>query len=592
MTTDQTPPAARAARSEPISAAAPSTPAGLEPSRRRKARPALLTPLTRLTLRRDRRATATWALGAGALALYGVLVFGAAYPTAADRRSASLVYSTPAARLFTGPGFGLEGADPGLAALFAAQAMGWVAAVGCLMGMFMAISRTRGDEDAGPGELIRSHPVGRGEAARAALVSGLVSATALALFSALAVLAGGLEAGGALVMALGLWLACLWGTGAGLLLGAVTASARAARGTGILLVLGWFALRGMGDADQDASFLSWLSPMGLVQQTRVWVDTRWLPILLLAVGAAVLTGSGAALHARRDLGEGLLGTGAPVRPRRRGPAGAVALALRTTAAARGWCAGLGIAYGATYGLFASAIEESFQQLVEDNPAMQVWFGDSLGVSTYLGMIIGYLGPAGAACAVALGAGAISEERRGAMATVLAAPVSRCGWLVARACAVALGTALFVVAAAGALAGTAVPVLVMAGSDAAARPWVLVHGIVVGALATVPACLLAGALVLSVHALAPRLTRPLGWGAYALMVGITLLGPLPGVPQWLLNLSPFTHVPSLPVQDAGTAGSIPHWGAADHWVGPGACLVLAVALMAVAAVAGRRRDLVG
>ena len=87
------------------------------------------------------------------------------------------------------------------------------------------------------------------------------------------------------------------------------------------------------------------------------------------------------------------------------------------------------------------------------------------------------------------------------------------------------------------------------------------------------------------ALAPRLARPAGWGLFLLVTVLQVLGPLARAPRWLLNLSPFTHRPDLP-------GQTGLWGQADAWVGPGVCLLVALALVAVATGALRRRDLQG
>ena len=370
-----------------------------------------------------------------------------------------------------------------------------------------------------------------------------------------------------------------------------------------MLVLAWFLLRGLGDAGSAgdgtgaASFLSWLTPIGLIQQSRVYVDLRWEPLGLLAGAAVVLIGAGLALHAGRELGEGLVAGAGAWRTRRRGPAGALRLALRTSASARAWWVVGGLAFGLTYGIFAPSIESSFQQMVADNPAMQAFFGDQLSVQTYLAMIIRYGGILVAACAAALAGGAVGEEDRGLTATVLSAPVSRRRWLAVRAVVVAVGSAAMLVAIVLGLVAGAVPALAAQDSPATARPWVLVGGLVAGLAAQLPAVLLTGAWLLALHAVVPRLARPLGWGAYLLALSISVLGPTARAPQWLLDLSPFTHVPQLPVPEAGTAGASGAAGGArlllgegGPWVGPAVCLALAVALVAVADAAGRRRDL--
>ena len=570
---------------------------------RARTRRAVISPLTRLVLRRERRSILAWSLGGGALALYCVTMFNTMYATAEERRAAALTYSTPAAAVFTGPGFGMDAAAPTMGALFAAQALGWLALVAALMGVLMVIARTRGDEEGGPSELLRSAPVRRGESARAALCSAALAALAMSALCALCALAGGLEAAGCLVVGVGLLLVALVAAGSGLVLAALAPSARSARGGGLMLVLAWFLLRGLGDAGASGdtgsavSLLSWLTPIGLIQQSRVYVDLRWEPLGLLAGAAVVLIGAGLALHAGRELGEGLVAGAGAWRTRRRGPAGALRLALRTSASARAWWVVGGLAFGLTYGIFAPSIESSFQQMVADNPAMQAFFGDQLSVQTYLAMIIRYGGILVAACAAALAGGAVGEEDRGLTATVLSAPVSRRRWLAVRAVVVAVGSAAMLVAIVLGLVAGAVPALAAQDSPATARPWVLVGGLVAGLAAQLPAVLLTGAWLLALHAVVPRLARPLGWGAYLLALSISVLGPTARAPQWLLDLSPFTHVPQLPVPEAGTAGASGAAGGArlllgegGPWVGPAVCLALAVALVAVADAAGRRRDL--
>ena len=545
----------------------------------------MLSPLTRLTLRRERRSVLAWALGTGLLSLYCVAAFTSMYTTPQERATAALTYTTPASIVFTGPGYGLEASDPTLGALFACAVLGYLATVTCLMGTLMSVARTRGDEEDGPGELLHAAPVRHGENARAAATCVALTSLAAGLLPALAALGGGLEVADSLVMGLTLVLTGLVSGGAGLILAALAPSARAARGSGCLLAVAWFLLRGIGDADSSVGFLSWLTPVGLVQQTRPYTGMRWEPVALLALAAAVLVGTGLHLHTRRELGQGLLAGRRGNGRHRPGPHGAVALALRTCAPTRWWWTLGGVLFGVCYGMFAPSIEDTFAEMFQTNPLMKDFVGGELTVQTYLSLLIGYGGLLTGACAVALATGSVTEEDRGRTATVLAAPVSRLRWLAGRVVVVATGTGAMLAAVGAALSASAVPGLVAHGSPAADAPWHLVGAVAVGALSAWPAGLLTGAVVLAVGALTPRLARPAGWGLFLLVTVLQVLGPLARAPRWLLNLSPFTHRPDLP-------GQTGLWGQADAWVGPGVCLLVALALVVVAAGALRRRDLQG
>ena len=77
-------------------------------------------------------------------------------------------------------------------------------------------------------------------------------------------------------------------------------------------------------------------------------------------------------------------------------------------------------------------------------------------------------------------------------------------------------------------------------------------------------------------LAPRAVGG-AWGVLGACVVLSVLGPLLGLPGWMLELSPFEHVPQLPA-DAFSAGPL-------VWL----CAV-AAALTAVGMLAFQRRDL--
>lgn len=569
--------------------------AGTAPTRAaRRRRPSAL---TRLTLRRDRRASLAWAGGAVALAVYCVVAFSAMYATAAERSAAATLYSSPAAVVFTGPGYGLDVPDPGIGALFAGEVLLYLALVVVLAGALTAVARTRGDEEAGPGELLRAAPVTAGAPARAALASITVTGLLAGAGCTLATVASGLEMADAVGLGLGLLVLTWCGAGLGLVAGGLAPTARSARGLAMLAVIAWVALRGIGDVSDSAGWLSWTTPIGLLQQMRLWAGLRWVPLVLAAVMAAVLVGVGLAMHARRELGEGVLALGSGGRSRRRGPRGPIALALRVSAPTRAWWMVGGLLFGATYGIFAPVVETSFAALFEENPALSAFVGGELTIATYVRLIVGYGGILAAACAVVLALGAVKEEEQGRAGTVLAGPVSRWSWLAGRLVVTVLGSGGVLAGSALGLVGSAVPLLVAGGSldaDGGAR---LALGALLGLVAHWPAALLLGALVTAVQAALPRLARPLGWGVLTVALALTLFAPMVQAPQWVVDLSPFTHVPRLPTDGAagtgagGGSGWVDVAGPGNAWIGPAVCVVAALVLVAVARRVLERRDLV-
>jgi ABC-2 type transport system permease protein len=99
-----------------------------------------------------------------------------------------------------------------------------------------------------------------------------------------------------------------------------------------------------------------------------------------------------------------------------------------------------------------------------------------------------------------------------------------------------------------------------------------------ALAQLPAALVYLGAVLLVFVVAPRLTIPLGWALLAFGAFFGIFGELLGLPDWMHELSPFSHVP------------IPVGGEVD-WTGGFWMLAIAAALVAASVVGMRRRELV-
>jgi ABC-2 type transport system permease protein len=93
------------------------------------------------------------------------------------------------------------------------------------------------------------------------------------------------------------------------------------------------------------------------------------------------------------------------------------------------------------------------------------------------------------------------------------------------------------------------------------------------LAYLPAELVIAAVAVLLYGFVPR-AFPLAWAAFGAVTFIGLLGSGLQLPEWILNLSPLTHVGKPPVDDIDTS--------ALAWLG------LAAALLASAAFAGFRR----
>ena len=98
-----------------------------------------------------------------------------------------------------------------------------------------------------------------------------------------------------------------------------------------------------------------------------------------------------------------------------------------------------------------------------------------------------------------------------------------------------------------------------------------------AMAQLPASLVVAGVAVALVGLLPGASVAGAWSVLAVVVVIYLFGTVLRLPQWLLDISPFTHVPRLP---GGTCSAAPLL-----WL----CLA-AVAFAAAGLAALRRRDI--
>ncbi|MFI6559393.1 ABC transporter permease [Streptomyces sp. NPDC050534] len=517
--------------------------------------------LTRFLLRRDRARIAVWIVSSPLLVLLTAASVTGLYPTQHDLDVAARGSAGNAAAIaFNGPPLALD--TMGGEVAFQTGTIGLV--VVALMNIFMVGRGTRGEEEAGRTELVRALPTGRhaGVAATLLVVAGMNTAVAAAVTLGLTAL--GLPATGSIVfgmsfLALGLVFAAFTTVAA-----QVSENTRAVHG-GAGAVLGLaFVLRAVGDIGDGTA--SWFSPIGWVQKTRPYAGERWWPLLLAAVGVTAALALAAALAARRDLGAGLV----PPRP---GPARAAArlgrplgLALRLQRGSLiGWSCAVFLA-GIAYGWVANDV----QDLIGDNDTMRkviARFGGTSITDAYLTRSLLTVALVGAGFAVQSALRPRGEETALYAEPVLATPVSRLRWAGSHLTVAVVGSVV-VLGAAG--LGTGLT-YALVSHDAGQIPRLLG-----AALLYAPALWLLAAVAIALTGLAPRAVSA-AWAVLGLCLVTGVLGDVLGLPDWLLGLSPFQHLPQLPA-DRSAFGA------------PVAVTAIAAALAATGLTAFRRRDI--
>lgn len=517
--------------------------------------------ITRFGLRRDRLRVAVWVASVVAVVVVTVASIKGLYPNQAELDQAALASQDNAAAIFfNGPPQGLDTVGGEVAfqtGTFGLILMG-------LMSVFMLGRLTRGEEEAGRAELVRSLPVGQHSlAASALLIVGAMNVVTGALVT-ISLVVLGLPVVGSVVFGLSFTLFGLLLAAVTLVAAQVTENTRVVYGVGGVVLGVAFVLRGIGDIGDGT--ISWLSPIGWAQKTRPFAGEEWWPFLIIVGMTGLLAGTAAALSRRRDLGGGLV-------PPRAGRVHAAAslgspigLASRLQRASLiGWGAALGslaIAYG--------SITDSIDQFVQDNKALTDIIaaqGQGTLVEQYLAMSFRILALVAAAYAIQSALRIRSEETSMRSEQVLATPVSRLRLAVSHL-ALAFGGSVVVLLIVGVTLGA---------SDAAVTgDGGAIQQSVVGALVYVPAVWLFAGVTMAVIGLAPRASGA-AWAWLGVCFVIGMFGQILDLPTWFVDTSPFQHVPRYP--------------AAPVEITPLAALVAATAAFTALGLVGlQRRDI--
>lgn len=482
--------------------------------------------MLRLAARRDRIVVPLWVLLLS-LPLAGVYITSIekVYPTQADRAGlAATIMASPAQRAVYGQVYhdGL-----GAVGIWKAGIFHLLIAVAAIL---TVIRHTRADEESGRTELIDSTAVGRYAGLSAALLLSFGASTLTGVIGAAGLLTTNVPAAGSCTFGAALACSGLVFTAVAAVTAQLSAGARFARGAAFTVLAAAFILRAIGDAGSGT--LSWLSPLGWSLQVRPYAGDRWWVLLLHLTATALFTVLAYRLAAHRDVGAGLIAD----RPGRRGATpmlrGAWGLAWRLDRATLLlWTVGLAL-YGLLIGSVVHGIDDEIGSDAARDIVVALGGTDALE-QAFIAVAFSMLGMIAAAFAVSLVLRLHQEEAEHRAEDVLAGAVSRIRWLAGHLALALAGSAVAMLVAgvvAGLVYGAAVGEL---GAQAAAMS--------ASAAVQLPAVWLPAAVTVALFGLAPRLA-PVGWAVLVGFVALYLLGSLSGLPHWLLDLEPFTHIP--------------------------------------------------
>jgi ABC-2 type transport system permease protein len=527
--------------------------------------------LIRLALRRDRFVLAAWILGLTVFLAMTTNMSVQGLPTPRD-------VVTETQFMAANPGMRLMSLSAGASVGAYAMSRSYLtlAILAAVMSTLAVVRHTRQSEERGRDELLRAGVVGPAASLAAAVTVALGANVVLAPLLGLSMIAQGQPVAGSFAAGAAIAAVGVAFTGVAAVTSQLSSTARGANGLAMAALAVAFAVSGVGNmlGHVDDSGLvaysawpTWLSPIGWGFEMRPFGGDRWWLLALSVILAAVLIVAAGRYASRRDLGRGVL----PVQTgRAQAPRGLLrpfGLAWRLQRSAfLAWLVGtLG------FGLIFGSVAES---AITAEGSMREWYQKMAATSqmldAFITSMIEFAGIMAAIYAVQVLLRMHEEEVRGRLEPVLATGVSRLRWVMSYLLCAGLGAVVLLLVFAVGMALTAGQAL----GDTSG----LLREMIGAASAQLPAVLVIAAAVVAVFALLPRWAVPVSW----LLLGASVLlspmfGTSLGLPQWVLDLSPFTYQKA-PALETSTVAII-------------ALLGVAVALVAVGVAAFRRRDLV-
>jgi ABC-2 type transport system permease protein len=446
-----------------------------------------------------------------------------------------------------------------------------LAVLAAMMSVLAVVRHTRQSEELGREEMLAAGVVGRYASVTAATTVAVAANVALALMLALGMVLAGQPADGSLVAGTSIALVGLVFTGVAAVTSQLVSTSRGAIGLASAALSASFVLAALGNmlGEVDSAALrvtsawpAWLSPIGWGQQMRPFAENLWWPLAIAAVALGSLFLVATVLVSRRDVGRGMW-------PERRG-AGSASPALLSPSglvwrlqrvALLGWAVGL-----VGFGLIFGALSDQIRGLEGAATEWYATFGGDVDLmGAYWASMMQIAGMAASIYVVTLVLRVHHDEAQGSLESVLATAVSRTRWLGAYALNALAGATLLMLGFAVAMAVT--------GGSVLGDPGSLLVDLLGAALVQLPAIAVLGASAAAAAMVVPRWSAGLSWALVvaSIVVG-PMFGPSLGLPSWLLNLSPFTHVPNAPAA-AVTLAPIVGLGVAGALLGVGSVLVL-------------------
>jgi len=492
--------------------------------------------LARLIVRRDRIRMPIWLLSLAVLTFTIAVSFTDLYATEQDRQAIAETMKNPAMTAMVGQGYGLDNYTAG--AMMAHQMLLFTAVAVAIMSILLVVRHTRADEEDGRIEMIRSLPTGRLANLHATILV-VCGANALLAFgigfglSALQIESMDLE--GSLLYGAALGATGIFFTALTAVFAQLSESSRGTIGLSFAVLGISYLIRAIGDVGNET--LSWFSPLGWILGAQVYVNNYWWPILLTVSGAILLIILALYLNAIRDLESGFL----PSKPGRKhasiflqSPIGLTLRLQRTGLIA--WAIGMYV-LGVSYGSVLGDLESFFEDIDLMEELLAPIEGFSL-TEQYIPMLMSIMAMISSIPALMAMLKLVGEERKNRTEHLLSRAVSR-SRLMGSSFIVSIVVSFMMLSLAAIGLWSAGTVVVEDGIS---------FGMLYGAaMVFLPAMWIMVGVAVLLIGIVPKVTS-LIWVYLLYSFVVVYLGGLLQFPEWMGNLSPYGHIPQLPVEE--------------------------------------------
>ncbi|GGJ71199.1 ABC transporter permease [Virgibacillus salexigens] len=523
--------------------------------------------LSRFLLRRDRIRIPVWILSLAIITYTIALSFTDLYGSKADRQAIAETMLNPAMTAMVGQGYGLDNYTYG--AMMAHQMLLFTAITVAIMSILLVTRHTRSDEEDGRIELIRSLPTGRLSNLFASLNVVFMTNFFMALLIGFGLAALDIESmdlEGSLLYGAALGAIGFFFTAITAVFAQLSENSRGVIGLSFFVLGIAYILRAIGDVSNET--LSWISPLGWILGAEVYVNNYWWPILLTIGVSFILCILALYLNGIRDLGSGFL----PAKPGKKyasvllkSPLGLSFRLQRTGIIA--WAIGMFV-LGASYGSVLGDLDTFFEDIDMMKQMLAPVDGYSL-TEQFITMLMSIMAMISTIPALMAQLKLMGEERKNRTEHLLSRAVSRTR-LLSSSLIISILVSFVMLSLAALGLWSAGSVSINDGMD--------ITVVYQAAIVYLPAMWVMIGLTAFLIGFLPQVSSWV-WGYLIYSFIVVYLGNLIQFPEWMSSLSPFGHIPQIPIEDMNiTAVTI--------------LTISAIGLMVLGFIGYRQRDIGG